>query len=65
MEANWNKRIRNGTVEEKFNNIYNYEIPEKWNEYYIYGYRKTSDIGIELMSEIQKKQKQLKWSKRI
>ena len=65
VEANWNKRIRNGTVEEKFNNIYNYEIPEKWNEYYIYGYRKTSDIGIELMSEIQKKQKQLKWSKRI
>lgn len=65
VEANWNKRINNGYITEKFNNIYNYEIPDKWNEFYINGYRKTSPIGMELLKEKEQKQKQMKWSKRI
>ena len=65
VEANWNKRVNNGYITEKFSNIYNYEIPDKWTEYYIHGYRKTSPMGIELLKEKEQKRKQMKWSKRI
>lgn len=65
VEANWNKKVREGLIEKHFDKVFNYSIPDKWNEFYIYGYRKTSDIGIELMTKQQEKQRQLKWSKRI
>ena len=65
VEANWNKRVNNGYITEKFNNIYNYDIPDKWTEFYIHGYRKTSPIGIELLKDKEQKKRQMKWSKRI
>lgn len=65
VEANWNKKVREGLIDKHFKEVYNYNVPEKWNEYYIYGYRKTSDIGMELIKDREQKQKQLKWSKRI
>lgn len=65
VEANWNKKIREGIIDKQFREVYNYDIPESWKQYYIYGYRRTSEIGQELAIEESKKRAKLKWSKRI
>ncbi len=65
VEANWNKKVREGLIMKHFRQVYNYNVPEKWADLYIYGYRKNSPMGIELQKQKQEKQRQLKWSKRI
>lgn len=65
VEANWNKKIREGIIDRQFREVYNYEIPESWKQHYIYSYRRTSAIGQELAIANSERQKSLKWSKRI
>lgn len=65
VEANWDKKVRNGLIEKHFTKVTNYTIPDKWSDFYIYGYRKTSPMGQELIKEKRNAVKKMKWSKKI